>query len=133
MNLATREASRPRAFLKSFEPYISRNAFTGVEFLDACFQHFLQFFSGVEGDPLKRQFTVLGEVVNLAARFEAMSKTLSTPFVVGSSAYARLPQAVRESLTAFDDQAPKGSARQTVYGCDPRMRESNAEESEEAS
>ena len=90
-------------------------------------------FIGNVGSGEKRQFTVLGEVVNLAARFEAMSKTLSTPFVVGSSAYARLPQAVRESLTAFDDQAPKGSARQTVYGCDPRMRESNAEESEEAS
>ena len=69
-------------------------------------------FIGNVGSGQKRQFTVLGEVVNLAARFESMCKDLRAPIVVSESVYNRLPADLRADLTAHHDQAPKGGARQ---------------------
>ena len=76
-------------------------------------------FIGNVGSGEKRQFTVLGEVVNLAARFEAMCKDLRAPIVVSESVFNRLPADLRAHLTAHNGQEPKGGVRQTVYGINP--------------
>jgi adenylate cyclase len=78
-------------------------------------------FLGNVGSDHKRQFTVLGEVVNLAARFEAMCKELDAPLVVSESVYKRLPVDLRLQLNAHPDQQPKGSTRQTVYSMNRRI------------
>ena len=75
-------------------------------------------FIGNVGSGEKRQFTVLGDVVNLAARFEAMCKDLRAPIVVSESIYRRLPADLRAPLAAHHRQAPKGGAEQTVYSAE---------------
>ena len=75
-------------------------------------------FIGNVGSGEKRQFAILGEVVNLAARFEAMCKDLRAPIVVSKFVYSRLPADLTAYLTAHHGQEPKGGVRQTVYSTD---------------
>jgi class 3 adenylate cyclase len=76
-------------------------------------------FIGNVGSGEKRQFTVLGEVVNLAARFEAMCKDVGAPIVVSESIHSRLPVDLRQHLIAHHGLEPKGGTRQTVYSVEP--------------
>lgn len=72
-------------------------------------------FIGNVGSGSKRQFTVLGEAVNLAARFESMCKDLHAPIVVSQAVYHRLDSKARAQLTAHCGHTPKGSTSQTVF------------------
>ena len=72
-------------------------------------------FIGNVGSGDKRQFTVLGDVVNLAARFESMCKELQAPIVVSESVFRRLPDDAQAELSAQHDQTPRGGIRQTVF------------------
>jgi class 3 adenylate cyclase len=76
-------------------------------------------FIGNVGGKGKRQFTVLGSPVNLAARFESESKVLDAPVVVGSAFYERLPQSTREQFVVHRDHLIKGAEPQTVFTFDP--------------
>jgi adenylate cyclase len=79
-----------------------------------------RMFIGNVGSGEKRQFTVLGDAVNLAARYEAMCKELRASIVVSESVRDRLPEELTEHLTAHHNQQPKGGARQTVYSTGPK-------------
>jgi adenylate cyclase len=72
-------------------------------------------FIGNVGSGDKRQFTALGSVVNMAARYESASKELGAPIVMGASFVERLDELLRESLTTHTDCAVKGAERQTLY------------------
>jgi class 3 adenylate cyclase len=74
-----------------------------------------QVFIGNIGGAGKRQFTVLGSPVNLAARFESETKVLESPIVVGQDFYTRLPPHLQALLVKHENQPIKGAPLQTVY------------------
>jgi class 3 adenylate cyclase len=77
-------------------------------------------FIGNIGGRGKRQFTVLGDPVNLASRFESHSKILKVPIVVGERLYQQLPQEIRSFLVAHPNQLISGADPQTLYTSDAR-------------
>lgn len=80
-------------------------------------------FSGNVGSQAKKQFTVLGSPVNLAARFESKSKDLEAPVVVGSDFYSALPSEIQLLLKRHADQDIRGDGHQTLYTFDPEADE----------
>ncbi len=77
-------------------------------------------FSGNIGSNGKRQWTVLGDAVNLASRFESASKTLGAPIVLGQSFVDLLGAAACPPLTVHREQEFKNAPNQTVYTLDPK-------------
>lgn len=82
-----------------------------------------EVFSGNVGNESKKQFTVLGMPVNLAARFESKAKDLNSPIVMGRAFYDELPTEIRVLFTAHDEQDIKGDGPQTLYTFDPAADE----------
>jgi class 3 adenylate cyclase len=80
-------------------------------------------FSGNVGSQAKKQFTVLGKPVNLAARFESKAKELESPIVMGSGFYSVLPSEIQLLLTPHPEQDIRGDDRQTLYTFDPDTNE----------
>ncbi len=78
-----------------------------------------QVFIGNVGGVGKRQFTVLGSPVNLAARFESEAKHLDAPIVMGQAFIDRLPAATQQLLVTHSEQAIKGVKAQSLYTFDP--------------
>lgn len=75
-------------------------------------------FCGNVGNDRKRQFTVLGHPVNLASRFESLTKDLEAPIVVGETFHAQLPPARRCQFRAFHHVQVRGIDPITCYGYD---------------
>jgi len=73
-------------------------------------------FAGNVGSDRKRQFTVLGTAVNLAARLESETKQLGRDLVVSSELYAGLPASKRKEFEKYEDRPIKGFGVRTVYG-----------------
>jgi class 3 adenylate cyclase len=73
-------------------------------------------FCGNVGNDRKRQFTVLGHPVNLASRFESLTKDLGVPIVVGEKFYDQLPPARRNEFQAFHNVQVQGLEPITCYG-----------------
>jgi class 3 adenylate cyclase len=73
-------------------------------------------FCGNVGNDRKRQFTVLGHPVNLASRFESLTKELDVPIVVGEKFYDQLPPARRRQLQEFRHVHVRGIDPITCYG-----------------
>jgi class 3 adenylate cyclase len=82
-----------------------------------------EVFSGNVGNESKKQFTVLGMPVNLAARFESKAKDLKSPIVMGRAFCHELPTEVQALFTAHDEQDIKGDDPQTLYTFDPAADE----------
>lgn len=78
-----------------------------------------EVFSGNVGNEGKKQFTVLGAPVNLAARFEGKAKELNAPIVAGTAFYEALPQELQRLLTPHEGVPVKGDSPQTLYTFDP--------------
>lgn len=78
-----------------------------------------EVFSGNVGNENKKQFTVLGMPVNLAARFESKAKELNAPIVMGQAFHDALPPAAQDTLESHPNQEIKGDERQTLYAFDP--------------
>lgn len=78
-----------------------------------------EVFSGNVGSESKKQFTVLGTPVNLAARFESKAKELKSPIVMGGAFYNELPTGIQGLFTAHHEQEIKGDGPQTLYTFDP--------------
>jgi class 3 adenylate cyclase len=74
-----------------------------------------QVFIGNIGGDGKRQFTVLGTPVNLAARFESETKALGASLVIGKGFCDRLPLDVQVQLVAHENRSIKGAEPQTLY------------------
>ncbi len=84
--------------------------------------NFGRVFIGNVGNDRKRQFTVLGTPVNLAARFESKSKELHTPIILGAAFYERLPPTIQDSVKSHPGEIIKGDQAQTLYSFDPRTK-----------
>lgn len=80
-------------------------------------------FSGNIGNDGKKQFTVLGMPVNLAARFEGKAKELNAPIVMGRAFYETLPPEIQPLLTTHPEQKIKGDNPQTLYTFSPAADE----------
>ncbi len=72
-------------------------------------------FCGNVGNARKRQFTVLGQPVNLASRFEALTKALNVPLVIGESFYNQLPWSRRGLFNIHHQVEVRGVGPMTVY------------------
>ena len=84
-----------------------------------------QVFIGNVGGAGKRQFTVLGTAVNLAARFESESKALGTEIVLGPAFYDRLSSEQQTGLVPHEGRHIKGAEPLTVYTCKPIHQDNN--------
>jgi class 3 adenylate cyclase len=78
-----------------------------------------EVFSGNVGNDSKKQFTVLGTPVNLAARFESTAKELNAPMVMGQAFHDALPPDIQDALKSHPKQEIKGGESQTLYAFDP--------------
>jgi class 3 adenylate cyclase len=74
-------------------------------------------FVGNVGGDAKRQFTVLGSTVNLAARYEAETKALGVSIVMGQPVVEHLDAKTRSVLTEHKEIDIKGFGPQTIYSC----------------
>ncbi|MDZ7269059.1 MAG: Gfo/Idh/MocA family oxidoreductase [candidate division KSB1 bacterium] len=72
-------------------------------------------FCGNVGNARKRQFTVLGQPVNLASRLEALSKVLDSPIVIGESFYHELPWPRQRLFQVHHGVAVRGIGTITCY------------------
>ncbi len=72
-------------------------------------------FCGNVGNARKRQFTVLGRPVNLASRFEALTKVLASPVVIGEDFYQRLPWSRRGLFKIHENVEVRGVGPMTCY------------------
>lgn len=73
-------------------------------------------FCGNVGNDRKRQFTVLGHPVNLASRFESLTKELKVPIVVGENFYHQLPPKCRRQFREYRNVSVRGIDAITCYG-----------------
>ncbi len=73
-------------------------------------------FCGNVGNDRKRQFTVLGHPVNLASRFESLTKELKAPIVVGENFYHQLPPQYRCHFREYRNVNVRGVDAITCYG-----------------
>jgi len=78
-----------------------------------------QVFIGNIGGEGKRQFTVLGSPVNLAARFESETKALDAPIAMGEDFYDRLPAELQALAMKHENRPIKGVGPQTLYTYTP--------------
>ena len=79
-------------------------------------------FIGNVGGEGKRQFTVLGEAVNMASRYESKTKDLGVPIVFGANFFEQLKNANDprlHQLKEHKDEEVKGAGLRTVYSFNP--------------
>jgi class 3 adenylate cyclase len=76
-------------------------------------------FVGNVGGEGKRQFTVLGATVNLASRYEAKTKDLGTPLLLGPDFEKQLAADVRRQLKKHPGVEIKGAGAQDLSSFDP--------------
>jgi class 3 adenylate cyclase len=72
-------------------------------------------FMGNVGSGDKRQFTVLGDAVNRAARHESATKGLGAPIVLGQSFFERLDATYQSRAEAHPNHPLRGVEPQTIY------------------
>lgn len=77
-----------------------------------------QVFIGNIGSSAKRQFTVFGQPVNMAARCESATKELHVPIVMGKDFAEALPAARRDALSAHPTTSVKDLSG-PVYSLNP--------------
>ena len=71
-------------------------------------------FMGNIGSAEKRQFTIIGDTVNIASRFEALTKTIGDNIVVGKSFFDGLSAQQQKRLSPHCEDV-RGAGMQTFY------------------
>ncbi len=78
--------------------------------------HFGDVLQGPIGSSTRKEFTVIGDVVNTASRLESVTKELGCPVVFSAVAREHLPEAQRATLTPLGDIKLKGKAEAVKSG-----------------
>ena len=72
--------------------------------------------SGVVGTSQRREFTVIGDTVNMASRIEGLNKELGSSLLVSESVYHNLPQKMKSRFQMIPGVHVKGKEEAfTVY------------------
>ncbi|WP_285908024.1 adenylate/guanylate cyclase domain-containing protein [Pseudodesulfovibrio pelocollis] len=66
--------------------------------------------AGIVGSPARFEFTVIGEVVNTAARIESMTRPLGASILVSGAVMNDLQREEAEQWTDYGEQPLKGKA-----------------------
>jgi class 3 adenylate cyclase len=88
-----------------------------------------ELFMGNVGSDERRQYTVLGNTVNLAARFEGITKDFEADIVCSAEFFGKLPPEYRACFVEHPESAVRGAARaMALYALTIEDREERKED-----
>jgi class 3 adenylate cyclase len=112
---ALRAARRMRSALSSLnDEWRTRNL---EPFENGIGIHFGEVLQGPIGSEHRREFTIIGDTVNIASRVEGLTKEKSLPLLVTGEVYEKLSAAEKSGFSAIGDTKVKGRATPvTLWG-----------------
>jgi len=112
---AVRAALRMRRNLRELNARWSVTS--DVEFDNGIGMHFGEVLQGTLGSVARKEFTVVGDTVNTAARLEGRTKDFPEAILITDALYEQLPEELKALCTPHGAISVKGRSREvSIYG-----------------